>query len=366
MESGLTDRLNVLIARKETTVDHNDKPVDWVQLRRKLEPLLSLTLDQLSTFSVICEKKSIRHAALAIGRDQSSVEKQLQTMDRNFEKVISEKLVLKPKQRGARLHLTRAGANVCSLAQNILLAAADAATSLQKLQENYSIRIGLTTFVIPILTQVEEQISKRFARAGVSLIRELRNLRVHELQPSLLQDRSLDFCLGGIMCQPNEAYPIEPGLDFIEWQREDMVLLSNWKLPDNEVSISDLFTSRTPLLLSANGAISDFIAHLGRDPRALNVVETCTDLHFALDLLRLSARDYCTICPEHVVRYAKALPTGRRIYEYRFKDNQFRTVLGLFRRRGEEEQLADTHPVRMFWEVFADMAKRKCRREITS
>lgn len=142
-----------------------------------------------------------------------------------------------------------------------------------------------------------------------------------------------------------------------------MILLSNWKLPGNDVCISDLFSSRTPLLLSANGAIRDFIAHLGRDPDALNVVETCTDLHFAMDLLRLSSRDYCTICAEHVVRYARALPAGRRIYEYRFRDKEFRNVVGLFRRKDEDQHLADSHPVRMFWEVFADMAKRKCRRE---
>jgi DNA-binding transcriptional LysR family regulator len=345
-------------------VETKDRPVDWIQLRRKLEPLLSLTLDQLSTFSVICEKKSIRHAALAIGRDQSSVEKQLQTMDRNFEKVVNEKLVLKPKQRGAKLHLTRAGMNVCSLAQNVLLTAADAATGLQKLQQNYSIRIGLTTFVIPILTQVEEEISKKFARSGAKLTRELRSLRPHELQLSLLQDRSLDFCLGGIMFRPNERYPVDEGLDFVEWRKEEMVLLSNWKLPSNDISISDLFTSRTPLLLSSNGAIRDFIVHLGKDPNELNVVETCTDLHFALDLLRHSSRDYCTIAPEHVVKYAKALPEGRRIHEYHFKDRQFCAVLGLFRRKGEEEHLSDTHPVKMFWEVFADMAKRKCRREV--
>jgi DNA-binding transcriptional LysR family regulator len=339
------------------------KSVDWIDIRRKLEPLLSLTLDQLSTFSVICEKKSIRHAALSIGRDQSSVEKQLQTMDRNFEGVINEKLVVKPKQRGAKLHLTRAGASVCTLAQNILLAAADAATSLQKLQEDYSIRIGLTTFVIPILTQVEEQISKRFARAGVKLRRELRHIRAHQLQPSLLQDRSLDFCLGGIVCQPDERFPIEEGLEFIEWQKEDMLLLSNWKLPGNDISISDLFTFQIPLLLSANGVIRDFIAHVGKDPNALNVMETCTDLHFALDLLRLSSRDYCTICAEHAVKYARALPDGRRIYEYRFRDKEFRNVVALFRRKGEEEHLSDTHPVRMFWEVFSEMARKRCRRQ---
>jgi DNA-binding transcriptional LysR family regulator len=353
----------ILLPDKGGSVDDNKKSIDWTELRRSLEPLLSLTLDQLSTFSVICEKKSIRHAALAIGRDQSSVEKQLQTMDRNFEQLVNEKLVLKSKQRGAKLHLTRAGTSVCSLAQNILLSAADAAASLQKLQKNYTIRIGLTTLVIPILTQVEDQISKRFARAGAKLTRELRHLRMHELQPHLLQDRTLDFCLGGMMCKPDEAYPIHAGLDFIEWRKEEMVLLSNWKLPSGNISIADLFMARMPLLLPATGAINDFMAHLGRDPSALNVVETCTDLHFALDLLRLSARDYCTICSEHAMKYAKALPDGRRIYEYRFKDSQLHTIVGLFRRRGEEEHLSDIHPVRMFWEVFAEIARKKCKRE---
>ena len=340
-------------------MDDAKKTTDWTELRRSLEPLLSLTLDQLSTFSVVCEKKSVRQAALAIGRDQSSVEKQLQTMDRNFEKVVNEKLVLKPKQRGAKLHLTQAGVNVCALAQDILLTVAGAAAGLQKFQQNYTIRIGLTTFVIPILTQVEEQISRRFARAGVKLTRELRHLRMHELQPNLLQDRSLDFCLGGMMRKADEAYPLEEGLEFIEWRKEEMVLLSNWKLPNNDISMSDLFTARIPLLLPANGAIRSFIAHLGRDPEALNVVETCTDLQFALDLLRLSSRDYCTICSQHVVKYAKALPDGRRIHEYRFKDNQLCTVIGLFRRKDEMEHLSDIHPVRMFWEVFAEIARKK-------
>jgi DNA-binding transcriptional LysR family regulator len=332
--------------------------VNWVELRRSIEPLLSLTLDQLSTFSAICERESIRQTALAIGRDQSSVEKQLQTMERNFERVTNEKLVLRSEKRGTKIHLTRSGTSVRELAQDVLLLAMDTATHLRKLQQNYTIRIGLGTWMLPFLIAIQEQIAKTFEHSGVKLIPDLQHFQPSDIQTILQRDKCLDFCMAIVMAKAGEPAVMQDGLEFAEWRRDELVLLSNWKVPGGTLAVSDLTKKRIPLIMPKSGIVPEFVSHLVDDLQALNVVQYCNDGNFALDLLRLGPQDCGIVCGEYVVKHAKSLPPGKNLYETRFKGSKIQLCIGLMQREGASRGYPESHPVRMFWDTFVELASR--------
>ena len=57
--------------------------------------LLDTTFDQLRTLLVVAETGSALQAARILGREQSSVQKQLDTLNRNFQQMCGELLVLR-------------------------------------------------------------------------------------------------------------------------------------------------------------------------------------------------------------------------------------------------------------------------------
>jgi DNA-binding transcriptional LysR family regulator len=341
----------------------SSEAVDWVGLRQSIEQLLPITIDQLSTFTTVCDKQSPRQAALSIRRDQSSVEKQLQTMERNFEGLIDEKLIRKPDKRGGQTDLTRSGARVLQLATEILQAVSEAARDLRRLQRIYTIRIGLTAFMIPLITGIERQVSKRFELAGVSLAHELRHVRTDNIQSTLRADKRFDFCLGDLISKSDEPAPVSDDLEFAEWQREEFVLLSNYKLGGPALKLDDLTDRRIPLILPTFGVIRRFVDTSVERPEALNIAQSCNDYHFGFDLLRQSMQDYCMICTPRVANHAKQVPGSKRLHVYRLNGNKRELSVGLFRRKGECDNFVPSHPLRMFWDVFAELAQKRQKKQ---
>jgi DNA-binding transcriptional LysR family regulator len=336
--------------------------VDWIDLRHSIEPLLPMTIDQLSTFATVCDKQSPRQAALSIKRDQSSVEKQLQTMERNFEGFIDEKLIRKPDKRGGHTDLTRSGVRVLQLAAEILHAVSEAARDLRRLQTIYTIRIGLTAFMIPLITGIERQVSKRFDVAGVHLSHELRDIRTDNIQATLREDKRFDFCLGDLISKSDEPAPVVEDLDFAEWQREEFVLLSNYRLGGPALKLEDFTDRRIPLILPTFGVIRRFVDTSVEHPEALNIAQSCNDYHFGFDLLRQSMQNYCMICTPRVANHAKQVPGSKRLHVYKLSGNKRELSVGLFRRKGECDNFAPSHPLRMFWDVFAELAQKRQKR----
>lgn len=332
---------------------------DWVDLRRSLEQLLPTTLDQLCTFAAVCDKQSPRQAALSIGRDQSSVEKQLQTLERNLEGLTSERLITKPDRRGGRIDLTQSGARVLQLATDILQRVSEAARDLQRLQRNYTIRIGLTAFMMPLFTAIEKQVSRRFDLAGLSLAHELRHVRTENIQSTMREDKQLDFCLGDVISKSSEPTPVGEDLDFAEWQREEFVLLSNYRLGVPAITVDDLTDRRIPLVLPTFGVIRRFVDSSVKNPKTLNIAQSCNDYHFAFDLLRQSIQDYCMVCTPRVANHAKKVPGWKQLHVYKFNGTERKLSVGLFRRKGECGNFVPSHPLRMFWDVFVKLAQRK-------
>ena len=337
---------------------HNTNLVDEEQAKLgrwadELAPFVSVTVDQLRSYVAVHETGSTRTAALHIlKRDQSSVEKQLKTLDEHFWNFNKERLIIKPSTRGGELRFTRGGEKVYELARNILEQFRSTRTHLQKV---YRLRLAITKFTIPLLAEVADPIWKRLSQSGRQPDRELIHVGSEQLQ-KCLQDPTIDFALGGII----SGQPIENGVEFARWNTERFVLLTNFPLGSDKIDIKQLRSSNLPLILRTDGPMRALVSRALGGTEGLNVVELCTDLQFGVDLLRLKVREACLICSEFIAsEVTKRVDAARVLHSYQFSGCDFFHQRGLFRRAGTDDLYEPTHPVRVFWDTFKDLAAQR-------
>jgi DNA-binding transcriptional LysR family regulator len=319
----------------------------------ELAPFVSVTIDQLRTYIAVHETGSTRAAALRVlKRDQSSVEKQLKTLDDHFWNFNKERLIIKPPGRGAELRFTRGGERVYELAQKVLHEFQTTRTHLEKV---YRIRIATTKFTIPLLAEIDDPIWKRLKQNGRQPERELIHIRSEQVQ-RCLDDPTIDFSLGGMISRQQ----IDPKVDFIRWNTEKFVLLSNFPLPSNKIHIKQLRSLDLPLVLRTDGVMREFVNLALGGSDGLNAVEWCNDLQFALDLLRLRVHEACMICTEFIAsEAAKRIDSAGVLHAYPLVDCDLRHDRGLFRRTGADKLYEPTHPVRIFWDTFKELALKR-------
>jgi hypothetical protein len=180
------------------------------------------------------------------------------------------------------------------------------------------------------------------------------HVRSNNIQKIILQDRSIDFALGGLIVQEDEEALIEDDLVFYEWNREDLVLLTNADIVAAEVSIDQIGNGDIPMILPRQGIINDLICRfLGGPPfGSLNVVEWCDDVHFGLDLLHLRLYDAAMIATEYIASRAMERPGADHLKVHKLIGCNYRLRVGMFARRGEIEAYSRNHPVRAFLEAF--------------
>ncbi len=319
----------------------------------ELAPFVSVTVDQLRTFVAVYETGSTRAAALRIlKRDQSSVEKQLKTLEEHFWNFNKERLIIKPSARGAELRFTRGGERVYELAQRILGEFRSTRTQMEKI---YRLRIAITKYTIPLLAEIDDPIWKRLKQLGRQPEQELIHIGSDQIQ-ACLEDPTMDFALGGIIT----GHPIQRGIEFIRWSTESFVLVSNVLLGGSKIDVKQLRSSSLPLILRTDGVMKEFIARTLGSTEGLNVVEWCNDLQFGLDLLRLRVREGCMICSELIATEAlKHIESQGVLHMYHFEGCDLFHERGLFRRAGTDELYEPTHPVRIFWDTFKELAAKR-------
>src|SRR6476661_2607978 len=105
-----------------------------------VEALLATTFDQLRTYSTVCRLENIRAAARALGRDHSSVRKQLDTFEERFHDVANGRLLVHATSRGGALHVTEAGRRVQAFADRSLVGLESAWQELHKSRQDRPLR----------------------------------------------------------------------------------------------------------------------------------------------------------------------------------------------------------------------------------
>lgn len=129
--------------------------------------LLDLTWDQMRTLVVVHEEGTALAAARLLGREQSSVQKQLDILNRNFQDLTGELVVVK-QGRGRDLLFTPTGLEVMDRIRSTFSDWLQGiANSRRRLGS--TLTVGTTEFTLPFLARVWERVEPELMAREVEL-----------------------------------------------------------------------------------------------------------------------------------------------------------------------------------------------------
>lgn len=318
--------------------------------------LLDTTLDQLRTLLVVHETGTALGAARMLGREQSSVQKQIDTLNRNFGELCGEPLVHK-RGRGMTVLFTDTGEALVHTARNTL------GTWLDEIHERRrrlggTLTVGTTRYTLGYLSEASERVRAEFAERGIEL--KVVHVRTHELLDKLTSGQ-VDLVCGSVVTT-NGADSELSGLDVLEWRRSDLSLVTNLppdQLPGPAVAGTEL--ASLPLVMPVGGLITEFVRRwFGADYRnRLDIVAEIDSAQYGFELLHCGLVRGCML----VVRgIGEAVAEGRmpstsslRTVEL-VSDLQpgLRILAGAFTRRGERASYPADHPLNLLWQTLTE------------
>jgi DNA-binding transcriptional LysR family regulator len=321
--------------------------------------LLETTFDQLRTLLLVHETGTALRAARVLGREQSSVQKQLDTLNRNFQQMCGELLVIK-RGRGETFLFTPSGQDFIELARRTLADWQGAANDARR-RLGQTVVVGTTEFTLNFLGRVWQRVADEFETREI----ELKVLHVRTKDSFARMDaKEVDLLCGGFASAAGQA-EVPDGYDFLEWHREGLVLLSN--LPKRELPMKAVGIDRlpsVPLVIPSGGVIVEFLKRwYGGDFRnRLTIAATIDDVYYGLALLRSRMAYGCMVVGQAI---GQAAVEGRLPGSPEFRlvgfapdfDPMLELVSGVFVRTGERQQFEPAHPLNVMWNAFADEAR---------
>jgi DNA-binding transcriptional LysR family regulator len=319
--------------------------------------LLELTFDQLRTLVVVREADSANGAARILGREQSSVQKQIDTLNRSFQRMCGELLAIR-QGRGQPFRFTPTGTAVVEQAR-AMLADWQAQVNDARRRIGKTLAIGTTEFTLPFVGKVWQRVCDEFAAQEIEL--NVQHVRTKD-SFARLDAREIDLLCGGF-ASVTGAGDVPGDYEFLQWQRDGLVLLTN--LPKRELPVPAVSVDRLPsvplIVPSTGGVIVDFLRRwYGSDFRnRLTIVATIDDIYYGLALMRSKMAYGCMLTSVGIARAAVdgRLPGGS---DLRFVDlgpdfdPMMELVTGTFARRGERNAFDTSHPLNLLWQAFAD------------
>lgn len=318
--------------------------------------LLETTFDQLRTLIVVAETGSALLAARVLGREQSSVQKQLDTLNRCFQQLCGEVLVVK-QGRGQPFLFTPTGQRFVALARGTL---DDWQASVDKARRRlgHTVTVGTTEFTLDFLSRVWNRVSDDFQEREI----ELKVLHVRTKDAfARLDAKEVDLMCAGFTSQA-DGVDAPDRYEFLEWHRDPLVLLTN--LPRRELPVPEVGVNRlpsVPLIIPSRGVITDFLRRsYGMEFRnRLTIAATIDDIYYGLALLRSGMAYGCMIVSKAIGTAAMEgrLPAGPDFRVVSLADDfnpVLQLVTGVFARKGEREQYEATHPLNVLWRAFGD------------
>lgn len=318
--------------------------------------LLETTLDQLRTLLAVHEEGTALGAARLLGREQSSVQKQLDTMNRNVGELCGEPLLHK-SGRGRPVRFTRSGEQAVELARATLGDWLDGVRTARA-RAGRILTVGSTRFTLEYLREAVDQLGERFAREGV----EVRT--VHVRTTNLLQrleTRELDLVCGSVSVPGSRRAPELEEYDVMEWRRSGLCLLTN--LRDDELPrrtpVRVRALAQLPLAVPTDGLICDFLrGWFGPSYHgALRIAAEIDSAQYGFELLgsrmlrgaMLVTRGIGQAVDEGRLPEARGLRTVELAEE---SGSQLRVVVGAFARADDRAAHPPGHPLNQLWDVL--------------
>ncbi|KAA2264781.1 LysR family transcriptional regulator [Solihabitans fulvus] len=331
------------------------------QLGRLLQcqpALLDTTMDQLRTLLAVREARSALRAARMLGREQSSVQKQIDTLNRNFRELCGESLVVK-QGRGKDVYFTPTGEALAELAHRTL------GNWLNEIHEcgrrlGTTLTVGTTRFMLDSLAAAWDEVSAEFRRREVEL--KVVHIRTKDTW-SKLDAKQVDLVCGSVVTSSDSDARLD-SYDVIEWRRGGLAVITNLserELPGGHVTVEQL--PALPLVVPSEGLIADFLrGWYGSDYRnRLEITAEIDEIQYGLSLLRSRLMSGCMIVTTGLGRSIAAggLPeaNGLRAMELRNETApRLERLVGVFARRGERSAYAANHPLNLLWDAFQAQA----------
>lgn len=315
--------------------------------------LLDTTLDQFRTLIVVRQTGSALQAARLLGREQSSIQKQLDTLNRYFQSLCGEILVSK-RGRGKDFVFTPTGELVVEGARDMLARWMDDLGECRR-RIGRTLTVGTTEFTLWILNRAWETLADEFARRGVEF--RLVHVRTRDFW-SRLDEGQVDLLCGSVVTPVGDRARHDK-YDVIEWRRGSPVLLTN--LPEADLPGASVATGaleKLPLIVPVSGLIADFLVRwfgpAFRD--RLNIAAEIEDLQYGVALLRSRLARGCMIVTRTLGRRAvegAAEGTALRVVELTHDvEPKLEMVSAVFTRKGERERYGPDHPLNLLWEAL--------------
>lgn len=318
--------------------------------------LLDTTMDQLRTLIVVRETGTALGAARRLGREQSSVQKQLDTMNRTFTALCGEALVLK-QGRGRDALFTATGEALVDLARRTLGEWSQGVHDARR-RLGRTLSVGTTRYTLGFLLDAVERVGEDFERDDVDL--KVTHVRTGDLFTKL-RSKELDLVCGSVVVTAGEEQQLLAPYEVMEWRRSGLSLLTNLpadRLPGPALRAGDL--PRLPLVVSAGGLIGRFLtAWYGPDYRQkLSIAAEIEAAHYGFELLRSGVVSGAMLVTRGIGEAAAdgRLPEagGLRTLEVVGDVGPGTEVLvGVFTRRGERDSYGPEHPLNLLWEALS-------------
>ncbi|WP_207945221.1 LysR family transcriptional regulator [Actinomadura rubrisoli] len=318
--------------------------------------LLDTTFDQLRTLLVVHETGSALRAARVLGREQSSVQKQLDTLNRNSQALCGEVLTVR-QGRGKDFLFTPTGETTVELAR------ATFANWLESIHWSRRrlgrmLTVGTTEFTLPIVSRAWERVSEEFRQREVEF--KVNHVRTKDLW-SRLETKQVDLVCGSIVSTPEGDLRLRE-YEVVEYARGQALLLTN--LPGGELPEAPFETSRlgeVPLVLPPAGLVADLLATwYGPNYRErLNVVADIDDVHYGLSLLKSGFVRGCMIVTGSIGRGMAGQddPDGVALRAIKLHDDlepKAELMTGAFVRRADLERYDAGHPLNRLWDAVRE------------
>jgi len=161
--------------------------------------LLDVTMDQLRTLLAVREAGSPLRAAQLLDREHSSVRKQVDTLNRVFQQVCGEALVVK-QGRGQDYLFTPTGEAVADIAAKSF---ADwlAGITDRRRKLGATLTVATTEFTVDFLAQVWPDVAEEFTRREIQL--DIAHVRTRDFWAQL-GAKNVDLVCGSVAAAPGD------------------------------------------------------------------------------------------------------------------------------------------------------------------
>ncbi|WP_245617196.1 LysR family transcriptional regulator [Amycolatopsis taiwanensis] len=319
------------------------------------KPQATKSLSRLRTLLAVHETGTALGAARMLGREQSSVQKQLDTLNRNFGELCGEPLVHK-RGRGMTVLFTDTGEALVHTARNTL------GTWLDEIHERRrrlggTLTVGTTRYTLGYLSEASERVRTEFANRGIDL--KVVHVRTHELLDKLASGQ-VDLVCGSVVTTTGADSALS-GLDVLEWRRSDLSLVTN--LPHDQLPgpVAGTELAALPLVMPVGGLITEFVRRwFGNDYRnRLDIVAEIDSAQYGFELLHYGLVRGCMLVVEGI---GEAVAEGRMPSTSSLRTVKLisdlqpglRILAGAFARRGERASYAGDHPLNLLWQALTE------------